>query len=243
MFYTPSEDLFSFDNQPTIQRRELPKESFSDSPLRNSSSISPLVLGLKSDLPVSNSILDTLLFEIISRLSALLLLALCSPILLAIALAIRLLEGGPAIYTQKRVGRYGKIFTIYKFRTMRKDAEDDGPFICTTYDDERITPFGRFLRKSKLDELPQLINVLRGEMAFVGPRPERPVFHQKNRVIPNWEKRLLVKPGITGIAQISPMISHDPAEKIQADLEYIKNRSLILNAKILLKTAKILIKK
>lgn len=178
---------------------------------------------------VLTSLPDSLLFLFAQRLLALVALILLSPPLLLIALAIRLQGGGPAFYLQTRVGRGEKFFTIYKFRTMRTDAEDQGPFICKDYKDPRITSLGKLLRKSKLDELPQLWNIFRGEMAFVGPRPERPHFHAQFSAIPHWRERTRVRPGLTGMAQASKWISHDPKEKLQADRVYLEKRSLALD--------------
>ncbi|MCL4143393.1 UNVERIFIED_CONTAM: hypothetical protein GTU68_035784 [Idotea baltica] len=158
------------------------------------------------------------------------------PLFLVISIKI-LLEGRPVIYSQIRVGSFGKLFRIYKFRTMKQDAEKLGPFICQDYEDPRITKFGKFLRKSKLDELPQLINIIKNEMSFVGPRPERPVFHEKFKFsVRSWENRLFVRPGITGYAQVNRRINHDPNDKIIEDLKYIKEQSFITDIKIILKT-------
>ena len=119
---------------------------------------------------------------------------------------------------------------------MREDAESQGPRITTSHKDERITPLGKFLRKSKLDELPQLWNVIKDDMAFIGPRPERPYFHERNLLtIKNWEDRLSVKPGISGLAQV--MVNHDPEEKIIYDLQYIENKCWSLDFKIMILTA------
>lgn len=165
------------------------------------------------------------------------LVVLC-PLLAGLTIALKLQGLGSVFYGQTRVGLGGKLFTIYKFRTMYVNAESTGPFICTTYKDERITPFGRFLRKSKLDELPQLINVLKGEMSLIGPRPERPHFHKQHlKNIPGWSKRVEVKPGLTGLAQISAVISHDPEQKIVADLAYNQRRSLRSDIALIVMTA------
>ena len=166
-----------------------------------------------------------------------LLLILLFPLMLLIAW--RLVRSGtrPVFFVQTRVGKGGKPFKIIKFRTMRNDATKDGPFICTSYEDPRITEYGRYLRQKKLDELPQLLNVLMGQMRFVGPRPEIPHFHELNlKTIPNWEQRIRVKPGITGFAQIHPIISHNPAEKIVEDLKYIQNKSFLLDLQIMFDT-------
>lgn len=112
------------------------------------------------------------------------------------------------------------------------------PFICQSYEDPRITKFGKYLRRSKLDELPQLINIILGQMNFVGPRPDVPFFHEKNlHEISDWGKRLEVKPGITGLAQLHPTITHNPAEKIVEDLKYIHTKSILLDLKLMFETA------
>lgn len=185
-----------------------------------------------SDLDTEQSLLYRL-FELSAAVLGLLAL---SPVMLVIALVLAIQRNGPIFYTQARVGRGGRLFTIYKFRTMRPDAEQQGPFICTTYSDPRITRVGQLLRKSKLDELPQLLNIIAGDMSFVGPRPERPHFHEQFSGIPQWSSRIAVKPGLTGLAQASKWISHDPEEKLSADLVYIRNRSLFLDLKIILFT-------
>lgn len=160
-----------------------------------------------------------------------------------IILLIKISSPGPVLYRQNRVGQSGKNFKIIKFRTMYKDAEKSTGAVWTIENDPRITPVGRFLRKTRLDELPQIWNILKGEMAFVGPRAERPEFHetlQKN--VPFYEERYLIKPGLTGWAQINFHYGSsikDAAEKLKYDLYYIKNRSLLLDLGIILKTIRI----
>ncbi len=160
-----------------------------------------------------------------------------------VALAIKTSSPGPVFYKQKRVGQAGKIFEIIKFRTMRKDAEKNTGAVWTAENDPRITGIGNFLRKTRLDELPQVWNILKGEMSFVGPRAERPEFHvtlQKN--VPFYEERYLIRPGLTGWAQINFRYGSsikDTAEKLKYDLYYIKNRSLLLDLGIILKTVRI----
>ncbi len=164
------------------------------------------------------------------------------PLEILIALAIRLTSRGPVIYSQVRVGRNGRNFVLYKFRTMRVDAEKDGPQWAPPAGDKRTTRIGRLLRYSHFDELPQLVNVLRGDLSFVGPRPERPEFVKILREqVPYYEIRSLIKPGITGWAQINyrkDMTVEDVKQKIQYDLYYLKNRSLVVDLAILLKTIK-----
>jgi len=164
-------------------------------------------------------------FRAFEFLAASTLLIVLSPLMLLTSIALKFQGFGSVFYKQVRVGLNGKTFTIFKFRTMYQDAEKSGPFICTSYTDARITPFGARLRKSKIDELPQLWNVMLGDMSFLGPRPERPCFHQEFLSIENWKRRVKVKPGITGLAQISAIISHDPKQKIIADIAYLNNRT------------------
>ena len=156
-----------------------------------------------------------------------------------IAIAIKLDSRGPTFFRQKRVGRGGKVFKLWKFRSMVKDAEYLGGLKGEGYD-VRLTRIGTVLRKSYLDELPQIINVLRGEMSFVGPRPERPEYVEElKKIVPFYEMRLLVQPGITGWAQVNmedDASVEDAPEKMQYDLYYVKNRSFILDLLIALRT-------
>ncbi len=167
------------------------------------------------------------------------------PVMLAVAIAVRLSSSGRALFTQERVGREGLPFTLYKFRSMRSDAETHTGPVWATSDDPRITPVGRFLRRTRLDELPQLLNVLSGDMSLVGPRPERPVFVEDlSRQIPYYGLRHIVKPGLTGWAQINypyGSTAEDALQKLQYDLFYIKNQSLLFDLSILLTTIKIVV--
>ncbi|PYS90194.1 MAG: hypothetical protein DMF64_15530 [Acidobacteria bacterium] len=163
------------------------------------------------------------------------------PIALLTALLIKLESPGPALYKQARVGQNGRPFTIMKFRSMRVDAEKDGPVWATTSDD-RTTRVGRIIRVIRVDEIPQFWNILKGEMNFVGPRPERPHFvKQLAQEIPFYEQRHLIPPGLTGWAQIKYPYGasiEDARQKLQYDLYYIKNQSLMLDAVILFETVK-----
>lgn len=167
-------------------------------------------------------------------------------ILPAIALAIKIEDKGPIFYKQKRIGKFGKIFEIIKFRTMVEDAEKDGAKFSSK-GDARITKIGNFLRATRLDEFPQILNVLRGEMSFLGPRPERPEFVEKlEEAMPFYTLRHLVKPGLTGWAQISYPYAgsiEENLKKLQYDLFYIKNRSTMIDSMILLKTINILVRR
>lgn len=152
-------------------------------------------------------------------------------------------DRGPIIYRQKRLGKNAKEFTIYKFRTMRPNAEINGA-VWAKSDDERITPLGKILRRTHLDEIPQLYNIIKGDLSFVGPRPERPEFIKDLKIkIPYYNIRHLVNPGITGWAQINYRYgasAEDALEKLQYDLYYIKNRSFLLDLAIIVKTIKLL---
>ncbi len=177
---------------------------------------------------------------IIDYIAAVILLVILSPLFLAISIVIALDSKGPVIYTQERLGKDGRSYMMYKFRSMCEDAEKDGAQWADE-DDPRVTKVGRFLRKKRLDELPQLINVLRHEMSFVGPRPERSIFHLEfAKTIPDWDKRLAVLPGITGFAQVSGGYDLSPAEKIVYDLAYIEKRCLRLDVIIVLRTFKVM---
>lgn len=185
-------------------------------------------------------------FELaIKRLIDLTLLLFALPVLLLVflpvALAIKLESKGPVFYRQARCGRAGELFCIYKFRTMVADAEIDGKARWATKDDPRITRMGRFLRKSRLDELPQLLNVLRGDMSIIGPRPERPEFvEQLEGIVPFYRTRLVVKPGITGWAQINFDYGNtvdDAQIKLQYDLFYVRHWSIWMDLYIAFRTA------
>ena len=168
--------------------------------------------------------------------------ALCFPF---IALAIKLDSPGPIFYSQERVGQFGNVFRLLKFRSMRQDAEGDGTPRWATSKDPRITCVGKYIRSSRIDELPQLINILRGDLDLVGPRPERPAFVQElEKVIPYYSIRHTVKPGLTGWAQVMfPYAGtiEESKEKLEYDLYFIKNMSTKLDLLIILMTFKVLI--
>lgn len=183
--------------------------------------------------------------RLVSILVSLVLLILTLPLLPLIALAIKLTSPGSVLYRQKRVGRNGIIFVCYKFRTMRADAEADMGATWASDEDPRITPLGRFLRRVRLDELPQLWNVLRGDMAFVGPRPERPEFVESlASKLPYYQLRHIIRPGITGWAQVNYGYGasvEEAKEKLRYDLYYIKHLSLSLDLLIVFQTIKIVL--
>ena len=168
-----------------------------------------------------------------------------APALVLLGIAIRLDSRGPAIFRQERTGYRGRVFTMYKFRTMLLDAEGDGP-VWATPGDPRRTRLGRFLRPSRLDELPQLWNVLIGDMSLIGPRPERPTFVDRLELeIPFYRARLLVRPGISGWAQVRGSYAssvQDTVEKLEYDLYYVKHRSPYLDLVIVLRTFGVLLR-
>jgi exopolysaccharide biosynthesis polyprenyl glycosylphosphotransferase len=168
------------------------------------------------------------------------LLTLTAPVLAVVAAAIRATSKGPVFYKQERVGCGGRVFRIIKFRSMRVDAEQDGNAQFAARRDGRVTPIGRLLRRTRIDELPQLFNVLAGEMSIVGPRPERPVFVEKfKQTLPLYDIRHHVKPGITGWAQVKDAYAASEAEtykKLSRDLYYIKRGSLRMDLEIMART-------
>lgn len=176
--------------------------------------------------------------------SAITLIALL-PLMLALAIAVRLHSPGPAFYSQVRLGKGGKPFRIYKFRTMTHNCEAASGAIWARENDPRITPLGKLLRDTHLDELPQLWNVLRGEMSLIGPRPERPeLARQIETVVPGFARRLSVRPGLTGLAQIrlpADQQIHDVSHKLHQDLIYIRDIGPLLDLKILLCTSLVVI--
>jgi sugar transferase (PEP-CTERM system associated) len=168
-----------------------------------------------------------------------------APLMLLVAVAVRLDSKGPAIYAQTRVGFRGKEFKVLKFRSMRVDAEAHSGAQWAQKDDQRVTRVGRYLRKYRLDELPQFINVIRGEMSFVGPRPERPVFVERLRdIISYYDERHSVRPGLTGWAQVQFSYGasvEDACRKLEYDLFYLKNMSVLFDAVIIVKTIRIML--
>jgi sugar transferase (PEP-CTERM system associated) len=188
----------------------------------------------------------TIVFKRIMDLAlSLALLLLAAPVMVLVAIAIRLNSKGPAIYCQARVGLRGDVFDVLKFRSMRQDAEAQNGAQWAQTDDPRVTAVGRFLRKYRLDELPQLINVLRGQMSFVGPRPERPYFvEQLRKEISYYDERHSVRPGITGWAQVQYRYGasvEDAYRKLEYDLFYLKNLSIFFDCSIILQTVRIVL--
>lgn len=167
-------------------------------------------------------------------------LVVLSPVLLVTSVFIKLYDGGPVFYTQKRLTKGGRIFDIYKFRSMKVDSEKGGARLACVNDD-RITPVGRFIRKLRIDELPQLFNILKNDMSVVGPRPERPeIAEQYEKEIPEFGLRLKVKAGLTGYAQVYGKYNTTPLDKLKLDLIYISQRSVLFDLRILFYTVKII---
>ena len=177
-------------------------------------------------------------FDVVSCSCALVILAIPMGV---IALKIKSESPGPVIYAQTRVGKGGKTFKVYKFRSMYTDAEARGAQWAQG-EDPRVTPFGRKLRNSRLDEIPQFWNVVRGDMSLIGPRPERPVFHEAFRErIHGWEQRLAVRPGITGLAQVEGGYELLPREKALLDIEYIERRGFALDFSLIWRTLRTMV--
>jgi sugar transferase (PEP-CTERM system associated) len=201
-----------------------------------------------SSLIFSNGFKRSIIFKKLKRgfdiLGSLLGFILSAPVNLIIAIAIKIDSKGPILYRQERVGENGEIFHLLKFRSMCADAEESGP-VWAKVNDQRTTRVGRVIRKLRLDEIPQIFNVLRGEMSFIGPRPERPFFvDMLKREIPFYSERHMLKPGITGWAQISYQYGaskEDSLEKLKYDLYYIKHMSLFFDLMIIFETIKIVL--
>lgn len=179
--------------------------------------------------------------RLIDIVCACLLLIIASPFMLLTAAAVRLYDGGPVLYKQTRCTLGGREFSIMKFRSMGTDAERDGVARLAQKDDDRITPIGRFIRRVRIDELPQLFNIIKGDMSFIGPRPERPeIMAQYVEIMPEFQYRLKVKAGLAGYAQVYGKYNTTPYDKLKLDLTYIENYSLWLDIKLMLLTLKIL---
>ena len=162
------------------------------------------------------------------------------PLIAIFGMLVKMEDRGPIFYKQERLGKNLKIFYIYKIRSMRVDAEKVGGVQWAQKDDPRITKIGKFIRKTRIDEIPQLFNILKGDMSLIGPRPERPELTYKfEKEIPGFIKRLKVKPGLTGLAQVNGGYEITPNEKLKWDLIYIKNRNIIMDIKIILKTIRV----
>ena len=188
---------------------------------------------------------DYLLFKrIIDIFASAIGLIIASPVMLVTAMAIKLNDGGPVFYRQKRLTKNGRVFSILKFRSMNVNAEKDGVARLASEHDSRITPIGRFIRATRIDELPQLINILFGDMSLLGPRPERPeIAAEYEKELPEFALRLQVKAGLSGMAQVYGRYNTDPYSKLQMDLMYINKLSFRTDLRLLFATVKILFMK
>ncbi|WP_242214206.1 sugar transferase [Bacillus cereus group sp. BfR-BA-01383] len=188
-----------------------------------------------------NNILNRSVKRLFDIIFSLILLLVTIPIMLFFCVMIILETSGAPLYLQDRLGINGKKFKVFKLRSMVNDAEKNGPQWASE-NDPRITKVGLFIRKTRIDELPQLINILKGDMSFVGPRPEREYFYKQfDAYIPEFKERLLVKPGLTGWAQINGGYNLDPEEKLKLDMEYIELKTMRMDIRILCKTVLIVL--
>lgn len=197
----------------------------------------PLLLCKNQGLTYEQNLLKRLMDIAVSLLAIIIL----SPFMILVAVAIKLCDGGSIIYKQKRLTQNDRIFEIYKFRSMILNAESDGEARLAAQNDERITPIGKIIRKIRFDELPQLFNILKGDMSLVGPRPERPeISEQYCKIMPEFGFRTKVKAGLTGYAQVMGKYNTTPYDKLKLDLMYIGNYSFFMDIELILKTFKIL---
>lgn len=184
--------------------------------------------------------IEEFLIRSLDIIGSIIILLSCTPLIIIIYPLIKITSSGSSLYKQNRVGKHGKTFTLYKFRTMVKDAEKQLGPVMASQDDPRVTKVGKILRRTRLDELPQLFNVLKGDMSLVGPRPERPHFVKIHKALR--ELRLAVRPGMTGLAQIRSYYDLKPQHKIKYDYLYIQRKSFLLNLYILVKTIPVILK-
>jgi len=182
-----------------------------------------------------------LMIRMLDVTGSVLLLVVTFPMILLSCVLIKLFSPGPVLYKQQRVGKSGKLFMLFKLRTMVKNAEQHTGPVWAAQDDDRVTTMGKILRCTRLDELPQLFNVIRGDMSLVGPRPERPFFVNQHRVLRG--ARLSVKPGVTGLAQIRGLYNLKPEHKVKYDHLYVQKRSFLFNLYILLQTIPVVLLK
>lgn len=200
----------------------------------------PLIMARNGRMSIEQAFTKRLIDILIASVAC----VITSPLMLVTAIAIKIQDSGPALYKQRRMTIHGKEFYVYKFRSMRMDAEKDGKARLASKNDNRITPVGNLIRKMRIDELPQLFNIIRGDMSIVGPRPERPeIAEHYEKEIPEFRYRLRVKAGLTGYAQIFGKYNTTPYDKLKLDLYYIQNYSVMLDVKLIIQTVKILFMK
>jgi exopolysaccharide biosynthesis polyprenyl glycosylphosphotransferase len=179
--------------------------------------------------------------RIVDVAAAAVLLVVASPLILAASVAVALNDGLPVFFSQERVGQHMKPFRMYKLRTMVRDAEAESGPVLAQEDDGRITGVGRFLRRVRADELPQLVNILKGEMSFVGPRPERSFFVEQLLSTPGYRERFHIRPGVTGLAQVNGSYATTPERKLKYDLIYMYHQNLAMDAQIVLETLRVVL--
>lgn len=229
--------ILKFGYEKSIRTYVTPK--LSDVILRSADEIdlfdTPLLLSRNHGLTIEQRVIK----RVMDLIMAIIVSVIALPFALITALAIKLYDKGPVLYSQERLTQNGKVFKVYKFRSMIVNAESDGVARLAKQKDSRITPIGKFIRKVRIDELPQLINIFKGDMSFVGPRPERPsIAKQYEETIPEFSYRLKVKAGLTGYAQVFGKYNTTPYDKLKLDLMYIQKQSILLDLRILLMTIK-----
>lgn len=198
---------------------------------------SPLLLSRNEGLTIEQEFIKRLIDIVVALMG----IVITGPFFLIIAMGIKMTDHGPIFFKQERLTKDDKVFNIYKFRTMVQDAEKDGVARLASEGDSRILPIGHILRRTRMDELPQLFNILKGDMTFVGPRPERPELAEEIlKEIPEFSYRTKVKAGLTGYAQIYGKYNTTSYDKLKLDLTYIRNYSTLLDLKLILMTPKIL---
>lgn len=217
------------------------KPKISDTIIRGGKTIQLLNIPVYRCTRADNSFAYQFMKRIIDVVFSLFAIILSSPIMLVVAIAIKAYDHGPVFYKQERYTKDKKVFKVIKFRSMKVDAEKDGVARLASENDDRITPIGKIIRKLRLDELPQVFNILSGSMSVVGPRPERPeISQQYEKDMPEFALRLQVKAGLTGYAQVYGKYNTPPYDKVQMDLMYIANQSIIQDIKLILLTFKIM---
>lgn len=201
---------------------------------------------LRGTRALRQSVLEQVLHRGLDIFASLALLLLTLPLMLIVALAIKLDSRGPIFYRQERLGQHHRSFHILKLRSMTVDAEKPGVAVWATPSDSRVTRVGRFIRLTRIDEIPQVINILRGDMSFVGPRPERPAFVEKLiTAVPHYADRAAVRPGLTGWAQVKYPYGasiEDARDKLTYDLWYVRERSLWLDLRIMIATVRVVLR-
>ena len=235
-------DIMKYCYQESIRTYVAPK--ISDVILRGAEDIhmfdTPLLLSRNQGLMITQRFWKRTMDIVLSLIG----LAIVAPFMLITALIIKLTDGGPVFYTQERLTRDGKVFQILKFRSMRCDSEDESGARLAMKDDDRVTPIGKFIRRIHFDEIPQILNILKGDMSIVGPRPERQeIQDQYTESIPEFPLRLKVKAGLTGYAQVYGRYNTTPYDKVKMDIAYIENYSLWMDIRLIMMTLKVLFQK